>query len=94
MDVRIPRTRVLHIDRSTCTDDEICPAVIEIEGLVGFKGMVTKVVTDPADAERVPPQVMIADPVLAAAVRPHVGHGEVGSLVPDTLLDLIREAGR
>lgn len=50
MEERLPATRILHIDRSGCPDGKICPAVVEVDGLVGYRGLVGTVVTDPAVA--------------------------------------------
>ena len=82
------RTRVLLIDRGDCPDNEVCPAVVEIKGLAGHKGLVTRYVVDVTDIDddRYPPMLAIDDPDLRKEMRPHVGPGEVGSIVPDSFL--------
>jgi hypothetical protein len=94
MDLQTPRTRVLHIDRNNCPEKGICPAIIEIDGLEGYKGTVTKRTADPSVAAQLPPLIAIEDPAIAEAMRPHVGPGEIGSLMTDALYDMIRGAAR
>jgi len=66
-------TEVLHI--AACSEGKICPAVVQVVGLDGYKAVVGRVVTNHA---------------VAAALREHVGPGEGVLLIPDALYDEIR----
>lgn len=122
MTSRTPRTRVLHVDRSGCPDGKVCPAVVDVDGVVGFKAVVGTAVGDPsvaaaadavlhevAAARALVPDpsvldsleqraaalaalVVVHNPVVATAMEDHVGPGEIVSLVPDRLYDMIRAA--
>lgn len=87
-----PSTEVVHI--VSCPEGPVCPAVIRVAGLVGESAVIGR---EPAPGEQPGPGEFtlpgraVTDPAVARALRKHIGPGEGARIVPNALLDAVRQ---